>query len=266
MTNSDNNLSSDTPEVKRLRFLNRASKKLSNGDTLALFAVGTFGLHLITFFMLILLYGSYSQLNKKPPPSLVQLETGKAIQVASLGNLDRTPQVVSRFVSDTMTLMMNWSGTLPPDTVEENAKPLQDKGVDIGQHEARRSKVPLGAWQASYALSSDFRSEFLKKLASMTPPGVFKGTTQVVLIPLSIQSPTKIEEGKWKVKMIANLNVFDQTNNLGEVIPFNKEIFVRAVVAPSSPVNTNNLAEVIYQVRASGLEIYAMRDLSEENL
>ncbi|MGB3761282.1 MAG: hypothetical protein WBA07_33725, partial [Rivularia sp. (in: cyanobacteria)] len=62
------------------------------------------------------------------------------------------------------------------------------------------------------------------------------------------------------------LNVFDQTNNLGEVIPFNKEIFVRAVVAPYSPVNTSNLAEVIYQVRASGLEIYAMRDLSEENL
>ncbi|MEB3218977.1 MAG: hypothetical protein VKN72_22455 [Nostocales cyanobacterium 94392] len=266
MTNLDNNLNSDTPKIKRLRFLNRASKNLSTGDTLALFAIGTFGLHLITFFMLILLYGSYSQLNKKPPPSLVQLETGDAIKVAALGNSDRTPQVVSRFVSDTMTLMMNWSGTLPPDTVEENAKPLQDKGVDIGQHESRGSKVPLGAWQASYALSSDFRKEFLQKIASMIPQGVFKGTTQVVLIPLSIQSPTKIEEGKWKVKMIANLNVFDQTNNLGEVIPFNKEIFVRAVVAPSSPVNTSNLAEVIYQVRASGLEIYAIRDLQAENL
>ena len=266
MTILDKNLSSDTPKIKRLRFLNRASKKLSTGDTLALFAVGTFGLHLITFFLLILLYGSYSQLNKKPPPSLVQLETGKAIQVAPLGNLERTPQVVSRFVSDTMTLMMNWSGTLPPTTVEENTKPLQDKGVDMVERGLRGSKVTSGAWQASYALSEDFRKEFLQKLASMTPQGVFKGTTQVVLIPLSIQSPTKIEEGKWKVKMIANLNVFDQTNNLGEVIPFNKEIFVRAVVAPSSPVNTSDLAALIYQVRASGLEIYAIRDLQAENL
>jgi hypothetical protein len=100
----------------------------------------------------------------------------------------------------------------------------------------------------------------------MTPQGVFKGTTQVVLIPLSIQSPIKIGEGKWKVKMIANLNVFDQSNSMGEVIPFNKEIFVRAVFAPSEPVNTSNLAAVIYQVRASGLEIYAMRDLQAENL
>ncbi len=266
MSNLDNNSNSDTQEIKRLRFLNRANKKLTTGDTLALFAVGTFGLHLITFFLLILLYGSYSQLNKKPPPSLVQLETGKAIQVAPLGNTERTPQVVSRFVSDTMILMMNWSGTLPPTTVEENAKPLQDKGVDMVERGSRGSKVTSGAWQASYALSEDFRKEFLQKLASMTPQGVFKGTTQVVLIPLSIESPTKIEEGKWKVKMIANLNVFDQTNNLGEVIPFNKEIFVRAVVAPESPVNTSGLAAVIYQVRASGLEIYAIRDLQAENL
>ncbi|MEM6403830.1 MAG: hypothetical protein AAF757_27010, partial [Cyanobacteria bacterium P01_D01_bin.116] len=85
MTNLDNNRYSESTDNKRLKFLNRASKKFSTGDTLALFAVGTFGLHLITFFLLILLYGSYSQLNKKPPPSLVQLETGKAIQVAPLG-------------------------------------------------------------------------------------------------------------------------------------------------------------------------------------
>ena len=266
MTNLDNNFSSESTQNKRLKFLNRASKKFSTGDSLALFAVGTFGLHLITFFMLILLYGSYSQLNKKPPPSLVQLETGKAIKVAPLGNVERTPQVVSRFVSDTMTLMMNWSGTLPPNTVEENAKPLQDKGVDVVERGARGNKVASRAWQASYALSSDFRQEFLRKLASMTPQGVFKGTTQVVLIPLSIQSPTKIGEGKWKVKMIANLNVFSQSNNLGEIIPFNKEIFVRAVIAPTEPINTSDLATVIYQVRASGLEIYAIRDLQAENL
>ncbi len=140
MTNLDNNFSSQSTQNKRLKFLNGASKNISNGDTLALFAVGTFSLHLITFFLLILLYGSYSQLNKKPPPSLVQLETGKAIQVAPLGNVERTPQVVSRFVSDTMILMMNWSGTLSPTTVEENAKPIKDKGVDIGERGLRGSK------------------------------------------------------------------------------------------------------------------------------
>jgi hypothetical protein len=261
-----NNLNSESTQNKRLRFLNRASKRFSTGDTLALFTVGTFGLHIITFFLLILIYGSYSQLNKKPPPSLVQLETGKSVKVAALGNSDRTPQVVSHFVSDTMTLMMNWSGNLPPTTVEESTKPKPDTGINIGERGLRGNRVTSGAWQASHALSEDFRKEFLKMLADMTPPGVFKGKTQVVLVPLSIQPPIKIEEGKWKVKMIANLTIFDQGNNLGEVIPFNKEIFVRAVEAPESPTNISGLAAVIYQVRASGLEIYAIRDLPQENL
>jgi hypothetical protein len=66
--------------------------------------------------------------------------------------------------------------------------------------------------------------------------------------------------------MIANLTIFDRGNNLGEVIPFNKEIFVRAVEAPESPANITGLSAVIYQVRASGLEIYAIRDLPQENL
>ncbi len=260
------NFDSESTQNKRLRFLNRASKKFSTGDTLALFAVGTFGLHLLTFCLLFLIYGSYSQLNKKPPPSLVQLETGSAIKVAPLGNSDRTPQVVSRFVSDTMILMMNWAGTLPPSTVEEAAKPKPDNGIHIGERGLKGNKVASAAWQASYALSEDFRKEFLKVLASITPQGVFKGKTQVVLVPLSVQSPVKIESGKWKVKMIANLTVFDQGNNLGEVIPFNKEIFVRSVEAPESPANSIGLAAVIYQVRSSGLEIYAMRDLPQENL
>ncbi len=255
-------LDSDSAHKKRLQFLNRASKTVSTGDTLALFALGTFGLHLITFFVLLLLYGSYSQLNKKAPPSLVQLETGKSIKVAPLDSLERTPQVILRFVSDTMTLMMNWSGTLPPSTVEEAAKPKPDPGVNI----RNRRLVASAAWQASYALSEDFRKEFLQVLASITPSGVFQGKTQVVLVPLSIQSPIKIADGKWKVKMIANLTVFAQERNLGEIIPFNKEIFVRAVVPPESPNQVDGLAAVIYQVRSSGLEIYAIRDLAQENL
>ncbi|RUS94176.1 hypothetical protein DSM106972_094350 [Dulcicalothrix desertica PCC 7102] len=265
MTNVDKKLGINT-ENKRLRFLNRTSKSFSTGDTLALFAVGTFGLNIITFFILILLYGSYSQLSKKAPPSLVQLDTGQSVTVAPIGSLERTPQVVLRFVSDTMTLMMNWSGTLPANTTEETRLPKPDPGIDIRSLTNARGKVASGAWQASYTLSEDFRKDFLKMLADITPPGVFKGKTQVVLIPLSIQSPVKIAEGKWKVKMIANLTIFDQGSNLGEVIPFNKEIFVRAVEAPESPNKLSGLAAIIYQVRSSGLEIYAIRDLPQENL
>lgn len=266
MTIFDKNIDSKNAKRKRLRFLNSASTRFSTGDTLALFAVGTFGLHIVTFFVLILLYGSYSQLSKKAPPSLVQLETGKSIKVASIGSLERTPQVILHFVSDTMTLMMNWSGTLPSTTVEEAAKPKPDPGIDIRSSSNGNGKVTSSAWQASHALSEDFRKEFLQILAEITPPAVFKGTTQVVLVPLSIQPPIKIAEGKWKVKMVANLSIFDQGNKLGEVIPFNKEIFVQAVEAPDMATTNDGLAAAIYQMRASGLEIYAIRDLPQENL
>jgi hypothetical protein len=266
MTISDKHLNSQNVERKRLRFLNSASTRFSTGDTLALFTVGTFGLHIITFFVLFLLYSSYSQLSKKAPPSLVQLEMGKSIKVAPIGSLERTPQVILHFVSDTMTLMMNWSGTLPPTTVEEATKPKPDPGIDVRSLNNGRGKVTFSAWQASHALSEDFRKEFLQIIAEITPPGVFKGTTQVVLVPLSIQPPIKIAEGKWKIKMVANLTIFDQGNNLGEVIPFNKEIFVQAVEAPELSTTIDGLAAAIYQVRASGLEIYAIRDLPQENL
>lgn len=253
-------------ESKRLRFLERQPNRFSKSDGLGLFVVGTFGLHLLTFFGLVLLYGSYSRLAQKAPPSLVQLDTGKAITVVPLGNKERTPQVVSKFVADTMILMMNWSGTKPPVSVEEVTKPVPDPGVDIRAVGVSRGKIATAAWQAGFALSEDFRKEFLKKLVEITPSGVFTGSTQVALVPLSIQAPQKIAEGKWKVKMVANLIVFDKGNNLGDVIPFNKEIFVQAVEAPEFPSNKAGVADVIYQMRSSGLEIYAIRDLTQENL
>lgn len=252
----------DGASQKRLRFLDRQPTKFSKNDAMGLFVVGTLGLHLLTFFVLVLQYGAYSKLSKKAPPSLVQLETGKAITVAPLGNKERTPEVVKKFTTDTMTLMMNWSGTKPPTTVEEATKPIPDPGVAI----TSRRKVATAAWQAGFALSEDFRKEFLTKLAELTPPGVFQGTTQVALVPLELQTPQKIAEGKWKVKMVANLLAFDKGNNLGQVIPFNKEIFVRSVEPPEFPGKSGGITSVIYQARSSGLEIYAIRDLQAENL
>ena len=67
--------------------------------------------------------------------------------------------------------------------------------------------------------------------------------------------------------MVANLLVLDKTSNLGEVIPFNKEVYIRAVEAPQTPSdNSPELAAKIYAVRQSGLEIYAIRDLTREDL
>lgn len=253
----------ESATTKRLRFLERQEKRFTTSDTLALFAVVTLGLHIINLLGVILLYGAYSSLARKAPPTLVQLETGKTIAVAPLGSKERTPKVISQFVADIFTLMMNWSGTLPATTVEEAANPKPDPGIKIDN----RNRLTTAAWQASFALSEDFRKEFLTKLAQITPSGVFNRSVQVTLVPLEIQPPTQIASGKWKVKMVANLMVMDKTSNLGDVIPFNKEIYVQAVEAPKAPTETlSELASKVYSVRQSGLEIYAIRDLNKENL
>jgi hypothetical protein len=254
--------SSSNPEQKRLRFLDRREPRFSGRDVIGLITLGNSGMLALLLIASILQYGAYSNLSKKAPPSLVQLETGKAITVAPLGNKERTPAVVSKFTIDTMTSMMNWSGTLPATTVEEATKPVPDPGVPI----TNRNKLATAAWRSGFALSEDFRKEFLVKLSEITPPGVFRGTTQVALVPIDVQAPQKISEGKWKVKMVANLLALDKGNNLGQVIPFNKEIFVQAVEAPEFTGKRNELASIIYQARSSGLEIYAIRDLSKEDL
>jgi hypothetical protein len=42
----------------------------------------------------------------------------------------------------------------------------------------------------------------------------------------------KIGEGQWKVNMIANLVTISAGNPEGITIPFNKEIFLRAIDTP----------------------------------
>ncbi len=84
---------------------------------------------------------------------------------------------------------------------------------------------------------------------------------------LSVHLGSFTEEGKWKVNLIANLMVFKEDNKLGKIIPFNKEIFLRAVEAPEYLQKSNNkIAEIITRVRQSGLEIYGIREFKLEDL
>ncbi len=250
---------------KKLHFF-KNSIKYSGNDLLGIFAVATFSLHLINLLFLFTLNSSYFRLSKRPVPTLVELANGESIKVNSIGNKERSPQAILHFVSSTMTLMFNWSGTIPITNSNINSKKTKlDPGVDITSV-GGRGKVSITAWEASFGLSSDFRKQFLQLIAEMTPQGVFHQKTQVVFIPLHIQPPIQISEGKWKVKVIANLNIFDRRSNIGDITPFNKEIFIRAVEAPEKSPSSTGIALLINHIRSSGLEIYAIRELKEENL
>ncbi|MDX2096737.1 MAG: hypothetical protein SFW36_03090 [Leptolyngbyaceae cyanobacterium bins.59] len=233
---------------------------------LAILILGTLSLQGLIVFFLLLLYGNYSHLSRKAPPTLVQLVDGTAIKTAPLDPKDRTPDTIRTFVSQTLALMLNWSGKLPPQTSEEVQNPKPDPGVSVGTMNRGGERITTAAWQAGFTLSESFRSQFLQKLAELTPQGVFTGTSQVTLVPIEISYPEKIAEGKWKVRVVANLLVFSPQDPVGKAVSFNKEIFVQAIDTPIPPKDTSNLAKAIYVVRQAGLEIYAIRDLERENL
>lgn len=271
-TSSHNNSNNAEAKETRLHFLktnkssNRVSNRFSSNDILGFLAIGSIALNLIVLLLQVLLLGNYMNLLRKPAPSLVQLSSGEAIPVAPLASKERTPEVVLAFTRDTLSVLLTWTGTIP-DSSSGKTEYVPDRGVQIsGTSGGRSVNVTTAAYQAGFALSEDFRKEFLYQLGTLMPSGIFRGDTQVVFVPLEISQPIQIEEGKWKVSVIANLMVFNQNSILGQPIAFNKEVFVHAVEAPEFDPEIEGIARTIQDIRASGLEIYAIRDLEGRGL
>ncbi|MEM8604254.1 MAG: hypothetical protein AAGF24_10515 [Cyanobacteria bacterium P01_H01_bin.121] len=223
---------------------------------------------LVLLLQLVLLF-QFNTVANQPLPTLVQLQDGTATTVEPMAANERSPQVVREFVLSALTLLMNWDTVMtPPPTPQQQAGleeivPVLDPGVTINLPEGENKQITTQAWQASFALSEDFRTAFLEQLARMTPATVFEGSTQVIFIPIQISEPQPVGEGEWQVNVVANLVRISQDNPQGKAIPFNKEVFVRTTDLPKPPNDPelSAIAKSIYQMRLAGLEIVALRDL-----
>lgn len=195
----------------------------------------------------------------KPVPSLVQLEAGRTIAVEELGKNERTPAVIQRFVEDTLTGLMSASGQLS----DGAGGWKNDPGISVGD----KQKVPTVSYLAAFGLSQDFQFEFLQLLSKTLPPSVFTsgGEVQRVLIPQNISPPQSIGEGEWKVVFVGNLVTTDP--DLGrQTEQFNREIFVRSVVPPAPKEYSSLLEQQVSSIRSAGLEIYAIRPYTRQNI
>lgn len=230
----------------------------NKNNLLIIFLLLTLLLQTLIFLQIIFLNQLNLKLANRPAPSLVQLVEGKTVMTTTVDFNQRTPDVIKRFVGSTMTLLFNWTGQLPPTETQENPQlPQIDPGISIGN-----GKITTSAYEAAFALSPDFRQEFLETLAALIPQQVFTTDTQSILMISFLGEPQQLEPGNWKVKMIASLLIFQSANQIGQAIPLNKEILLRAVQPPFSfPSNSTPLQQTVYQVRSAGLEIYLIRDL-----
>ncbi|RUR84623.1 hypothetical protein ACF3DV_20195 [Chlorogloeopsis fritschii PCC 9212] len=245
-----------------VRLLQKQQRTVS---LLTTFAIATFGLHALALFFLIFQGLTIRQLSLRKPPAFVQLVDGQP--VAAVDDTERDPETIRQFVSKTITSMFNWSGTLPPQNIEEATKPKPDLGILIKTPQGNSQRVTTSSWIASFALSEDFRKGFLSEIAAMTPPEVFaRNPKQAMSAQINIKRvypPEKIADGKWRVGIVADLIQQKRADNRKVIVPFNKDLLVRAVDYFAYPLDSNSsvLQKAIYGVRTERLEIYEMRNL-----
>lgn len=248
-----------------VRILDNKTPKAQK-DLFGAFVVGTAGFQLLNFFCSFLLLVAYINLAMTKQPSLVQMTDGSAIVASQMGNQERTSAVIQRFSADIVTLLMSWTGKVAIAAKPGQPNSQADPGIEIKIPNAASKRIATTTWQASFAFSEDFRPELLRKIAELTPQEVFTGKAQVLLIIQEITLPEQIAPGQWKLAIVANLTTFAESQGEGKSIPFNKEIFVRAIDTPVPTEAASPLEGVIYDIRKSGLEIYAMRDLPRPDL
>ena len=196
---------------------------------------------------------------------VIQLIDGKKIVIKD--NLARDPVAIKKFVGNIMTLMFNWSGTLPPQTISDRVAPLRDRGILISTPQGGNNKVTTNSWVASFALSEDFRRGFLREIAAITPSEVFINDDQqglsAELMIKRIDLPEKIASGKWRVGLVADLIQRKRGDGSKIITPFNKDLLVRATDYFSYPLpdQMTDLQGAIYAIRSSKMEIYEIRNL-----
>ncbi|MBW4512179.1 MAG: hypothetical protein KME64_37655 [Scytonematopsis contorta HA4267-MV1] len=174
----------------------------------------------------------------------------------------RDDETIKAFISSALIDMFSWQAIIKTNEKGENT-PVPDKGIEIKTESGGARKIPTKSWEAAFALTEDknFRAEFLQKLASMVPNGVFSNEVQVSLITRHISQPRKIEDGKWEVNYIGTLVSFNSRENQGRGIPFNKTITVAAIDTPKLPKKPSELDKKIFNARQARLEITEIIDL-----
>jgi hypothetical protein len=210
-------------------------------NILFLFAMGTFGLNFAILLLLFFHETMLQQLSKQlAPQSLVELVDGRVITADPETNWERQPETIRRFVGETMTLMLTFSSKQPQNEVLEISSAL---------------------------LMDRFKPKFKTEIMKMNQVASNNRNTEGVLIITRVSQPINIGTGEWKIEIQANQLIFSGSDLLGKSIPFNRQIFVRAIAKQTISLPENPLPWHLatFRLGEARLEIYNMCDLQQKN-
>jgi hypothetical protein len=257
---------------KELTVLTKTSHDRGTQNHIALFILVTLGISVFNLILLLIQAIGMNNLAHRPMPTMVQTINGKSIEVTAFEGKNRSPQLIKDFTVSTFTKLFVWQQYLPLSANDDPHHPQIDPGVPV-ESKSGRLLVPTTVWGGSFALSDKFREEFLGNAMAplMSSLQVLQGRSEVAFIPLDIQDPIEVkgngDERLWKVKLVANLAIRSTPDAAARIVPFNKDIYVRAVLPPSltdakstATPDGKDLAQIIAMNRASGLEIYGIED------
>lgn len=210
---------------------------------------------LIVSLISVITFGKINIIASSRTPNFVELLDGSTRRVQPVPPEMRSPQVIGAFVGRIMVALMSWNSLLQTDN-NPNLKPQLDEGVQIAD-----GRVTTRTWSAAFALSQDFRTQFLSELAKLTPSEVFTGKVQSILLVQHLSQPQNIAKGKWKLDLVASLVMFESGKQVGQAIAFNKTIFLRTIDTPLLPEEATELQKTAYQARKDCLEIYLIQEL-----
>jgi hypothetical protein len=273
---------SDSHQLSVLNIKKRSPKSGSvqeqEKNLVALCSLITLGVSTVGLLISILALNAANTIASKPMPTLVQTLNGKTIEIKAMDGKQRSNQLLQDFTVKTLTDLFTWRVYLMPTSPEEVRTPKVDPGVPIEAEGRTDLKVPSPVWAASFAISDDFRKDFLNKnLAPLTTSlKILQGSSEVAFIPISIQDPievksTKPDEKLWKVKIVANLAIRTAPNIPETLVPINKDVYLRAVIPPVMPdvsrLNSKtDLQAVTAIARSAGVEIIGMEDFGKQDL
>jgi hypothetical protein len=235
------------------------------------------GISSVGLLISILALSAANRIANKPLPILVQTLNGKNIKIETLTERTRPPNTIKFFVTSTLTNLFTWRVHYLSTSPNESQVKKLDPGVPVEVEGSASLKIPTSVWGASFAVSDEFRKDFLgKDLAPLiTKLNILQGASYVGFMPSIVQEPVVVKtnnpsEKLWMVKVVANLVVKTNPNVPETIIPFNKDIYVRAIDPPLPPETgvdpELDLQAVIAMARSKGLEIYGMEEFSSQQI
>jgi hypothetical protein len=261
---------------KELTVLTKINHSGSQNNRVALFILVTLGISIFNFILLLVQAIGMNGIANRPMPTMVQLTNGKTIEVKAFEGKNRSPQLIKDFTIISLTKLFTWRQHLPMTANDSPRHPQLDPGVPV-ESKSGKILIPTAVWGGSFALADKFREEFLGGSIAplMSQLQILQGKSEVAFVPLDIQDPVEIKgdgnERLWKVQFVANLIYRSNSDATEKVVPFNKTIYLRAVIAPNltdadaTTKDRQDLARVIAMSRSAGLEIYAIEDYKSQD-